>query len=588
MSLRIIKRRQPHFEGPHINNPDGCCSSDAVSVYEDGSAMCYSCGHQLFPHPESYNYDDYIAGREPRPWKGKKRDNDEPEERHVEQDAYQQQAFAVEMKAYEAAQFRGFPDRNITIETAKTYGVKTDTNKNVYFPYFSKTTKQICGFKIRTPDKDFKAVGQIIGDDVMMFGAQLFKEGGKYITIHEGEFDSMAGYQMMGSKYPNISIPTGSKGAYKGCQLSLDYLESFERKVISFDGDKPGVEAAEKVSPLFTPGTCQVLSMPPEQKDANEYLMKNQGGIWMNLFWNARVYTPQGIVNLADDFEALFDRKLQKSIPYPWEGLTKKLHGFRLKELVTICSGSGMGKSAIVREIAYHLLKTTDDNVGCLFLEEDVQRTKLGLMGLAANKPLHLDEVFETCSREEIKGYYDDTVGTGRFYAFDHFGSCQVDEILNRVRYLIKGLDCKWIILDHLSIVVSGLDNDDERKAIDVVMTKLRTLVEETGAGMFLVSHLKRVQGDRGHENGAMVSLSHLRGSQSIAQLSDIVIAAERDQQNSNPVLANTTKLRVLKNRYTGEVGEAGFLLFSHDTGRLMEVNEADLEFMDEGDEGDY
>lgn len=587
MSDKIILRRQPHFDGPHVHNPDGCCSSDAVSVYADGSACCFSCGAQLFPHPDTYNYFDWQAGREPRPYKGSGNASHEHEERQVDNDSYQQQSFNIEMKAYEAAQFRGFPDRNITIETAKTYGVKTDTNKNVYFPYYSKTTKQICGFKIRTPDKDFKSVGKVIGDDVMLFGAQLFKEGGKYITIHEGEFDALAGYQMMGSKFPNISIPTGSKGAYKGCQLSLDYLETYERKVISFDGDTPGVEAADKVAPLFTPGTCQVISMPPDMKDANEYLKKNLGGTWMTLFWNSRVYTPQGIVNLAEDFEALFDRKLQKSIPYPWEGLNSKLHGIRRKELVTLCSGSGMGKSSVTREIAHHLLKVTDDNVGVLFLEEDVQRTKLGLMGIEANKPLHLDEVFESCTREEIREYYDATVGTGRFFAFDHFGSCQVDEILNRIRYLIKGLDCNWIILDHLSIIVSGIDNDDERKAIDLAMTKLRTLVEETGAGMFLVSHLKRVQGDRGHENGAMVSLSHLRGSQAIAQLSDAVIGLERDQQNSNPILANTTKLRVLKNRYTGEVGEAGFLLYNHDTGRLMEVRESDLEFMDE-EEGEF
>lgn len=201
---------------------------------------------------------------------------------------------------------------------------------------------------------------------------------------------------------------------------------------------------------------------------------------------------------------------------------------------------------------------------------------------MAANKPLHLDDVFEGCSREEIKKAYDATVGTGRMYAFDHFGSCSVDEILNRVRYLIKGLECKWVILDHLSIIVSGLEGDDERKNIDLAMTKLRTIVEETGAGLFLVSHLKRAAGDKGHEDGAQISLGHLRGSQSIAQLSDVVIGLERNQQHTNPIVANTTTLRILKNRYSGEVGEAGMLLYDRDTGRMSEVTEADLEFAEE------
>ncbi|AHK11902.1 DNA primase/helicase [Vibrio phage CHOED] len=573
MSEPIILRKQPHWDDPRVHNPESCCSSDAVSVYADGSACCYSCGAQLFPHPSKFNYFDLMDGKEMPQYQSR--------ESTMNNSA---SSFDIELRMYEKALFKGFPDRNISIQTAQKFGVKTDTNGNVYFPYYNRDN-HLCGFKIRTPAKDFRVVGKVVGDDVMLFGQQLFKGGGKYATIHEGEFDALAGYQMMGSKFPHMSIPTGSKGAKKACQFNLDYLETYERKVLSLDGDKPGREAADAVAPLFTPGTCQVITHPEDRKDACEYSKANMGAVYYNMFWDSKIYTPSGIVNLGDNFEALFDRKARMSHPYPWEGLNKKTRGFRKKELVTLCSGSGMGKSAITRELSYHLLKTTEDNIGVLYLEEDQERTKLGIMGMHAKKLLHLDDVFEGCSRDEIKEAFDATVGTGRFYAFDHFGSCGVEEILNRVRYLIKGLECEWIILDHLSIIVSGLDGEDERKNIDIAMTKLRTLVEETGAGMFLVSHLKRVGGDKGHEDGAQISLSHLRGSQSIAQLSDIVIGLERNQQHSNPLVANTTKLRVLKNRYTGEVGEAGFLLYDRDTGRMSEVTESDLEFGDDDED---
>ena len=98
---------------------------------------------------------------------------------------------------------------------------------------------------------------------------------------------------------------------------------------------------------------------------------------------------------------------------------------------------------------------------------------------------------------------------------------------------MIVALGCKRIFLDHLSIVVSGMDNDEdggERKAIDKLMTNLRSLVEETGATMFVVSHLKRPE-KKGHEEGGQVSLSQLRGSGAIAQLADMVIGLERNQQ---------------------------------------------------------
>jgi twinkle protein len=50
------------------------------------------------------------------------------------------------------------------------------------------------------------------------------------------------------------------------------------------------------------------------------------------------------------------------------------------------------------------------------------------------------------------------------------------------------------------------------------------------------------------------------------------VIALERDQQSDDPQEANTTHMRVLKSRYTGNVGMATHLFYDKDTGRLKEI----------------
>tara|TARA_B110000114_G_C14809411_1_gene284107 strand:- start:128 stop:538 length:411 start_codon:yes stop_codon:yes gene_type:complete len=128
-------------------------------------------------------------------------------------------------------------------------------------------------------------------------------------------------------------------------------------------------------------------------------------------------------------------------------------------------------------------------------------------------------------------------------------------------------------------MLVSAVHDGDERRAIDTIMTRLRSLVEETGAGIILVSHLRRVDGNKGHENGIEVSLSHLRGSNSIGQLSDCVIALERNQQSDDPEEARTTRLRVLKSRYTGDVGLAARVVYDGETGRLSELTNDDIEF---------
>ena len=116
-------------------------------------------------------------------------------------------------------------------------------------------------------------------------------------------------------------------------------------------------------------------------------------------------------------------------------------------------------------------------------------------------------------------------------------------------------------------------DEGDERKSIDVLMTKLRSLVEETGVGLLLVSHLRRPSGDLGHENGKEVTLSHLRGSASIAHLSDSVIALERNQQSDDEVIACTTTIRILKNRYTGETGVCSYLHYDKKSGRMSQID---------------
>ncbi len=184
-------------------------------------------------------------------------------------------------------------------------------------------------------------------------------------------------------------------------------------------------------------------------------------------------------------------------------------------------------------------------------------------------------------SKEEIDNYFDilyNGNNENRVWIHAHFGTNSIEDIFSKLRYMIVGCGCKWVVIDHLHMLVSAMYEGDERRAIDAIMTKLRSICEETGAGMLLVSHLRRVDGNKGHENGIQVSLSHLRGSQSIAQLSDCVIALERNQQAEDEQESNTTQLRVLKSRYTGDVGLACKLLYDRDTGRLHEVPLEDYE----------
>jgi twinkle protein len=310
----------------------------------------------------------------------------------------------------------------------------------------------------------------------------------------------------------------------------------------------------------------KVLVMHLTRKDANEVLVNDGAAPITQAFWNATEWRPDGIVSGEDLWQEILNSKDAESISYPWPCLDVRTKGLRKGELVTITAGSGIGKSSFVREVAYHLIKH-GETVGMLMLEESTTKTALELMGLAldVSLPQRKSEVTE----EQLRAAFSQTVGSGHLYLYDHFGSTDVDNLLNKIRYMSKALGCSWIILDHLSIVVSGLDGNDERKLIDRAMTMLRTLVQETGIGLLVVSHLRRPDG-KGHEEGAQVSLSQLRGSHAIAQLSDMVIGLERNQQSD--VEEDMTTVRVLKNRSYGKCGKTGVLLYSDATGRMTDA----------------
>ena len=325
------------------------------------------------------------------------------------------------------------------------------------------------------------------------------------------------------------------------------------------------------------------MSFPNGYKDANDMLRNKKFQEFTNAWWEAKTYTPSGIVELSSLKDEWLHRKEIESVSFPWEGLNQKLFGLRQGELVTFTGGTGLGKSSVVRELEHWLIKQTKDNIGIIALEENKYRTADGIISIEANDRLYLKEKREAYSDEELSKLFDTIIQKGRVFIHSHLGVTDIEEFFSKLRYIIIGCECKWVIVDHLHMLVNVLSEGDERRGIDSLMNRLRSLVEETGVGMLLVSHLRRAAGERGHEKGIQVSLSHLKGSQGIAQLSDCVIALERNQQANNAEEANTTRVRVLKSRYTGDTGLACALKYDTESGRLYEVT--DEETFDNEDE---
>jgi twinkle protein len=542
MSSEIVKSHQPC--------PD-CGSSDALAYYPENT-YCFSC--KAHRHLKSTGEIDHSIPLT-----------------YIEKGTFKPMATVQQQFNSDRLNFSPIIDRKIDVDTCRKYGVKQGTANGKachVYPYYDKDTKEHIVNKIRIVDtKEFFSEGEK-HKKTGLFGQHLFSEGGKFITITEGELDCLAAYQMMGSKWPVISVRNGAASALNEIKYNLDYLGSFQHVVLCFDNDEPGIKATREIANLLEPGRCKIMHL--SKKDACEYLMHGQTQKFVQDFWNARTYTPEGILCGPDIEKILFSEEKIESYPYPWDSLNSMTYGMRRGELVLVTAGSGIGKSSVMRELAHYLMKTANEKVGCLFLEEPVRKTSDGILSIEANKKFHIPASEQNVwTQEDRKQAYEDMNRLENAVFWNHFGSTSLDNLLSRIRYMAKGLDCKYIILDHISIVVYDLG--DERKAIDTAMLKLRTLVQELNIHLMVVCHLSRPSGT-GHEEGASVSLKELRGSHSLAQLPDMIFALERNNQAVSEQERSRTLIRILKNRFSGETGPVTMLLWNKNNGRLTEV----------------
>lgn len=514
-----------------------CNSKDNFARYDDGHGHCFGCGHQDQPP------------------------KDKPPPRI-------QPMAPPKQPLLEFITVQDLPKRGISAETARlyNYGVSSHRGQSVQVAEYRNQQGQVVAQHVRDKDKRFAWLGDTSG--IQLWGQHLWRQGighsgGAFVVVTEGEIDCMSVSQVQGNRYPVVSLPNGAQSAKKYLATNAVWLSQFQRIVLCFDNDEPGQKAATDCLTVLPLGKVAIAHLP--RKDANEMLVAGEGDQLRELLWKATPSRPDGIVNASELWEELIKPGAAAICEYPWPELNRMTRGFRKGEMITLCAGSGIGKSSICREWAHHFLRS-GMKVGYIALEESVKRSMQGIVGIELNKPIHLDPKLAT--EEEVRDGFDRVFGTGRCFLYDHFGSMDPEHLINKIRYLADGEGADVCILDHLTIVISGLTDLDERRAIDVTCTKLRQVVEQTGIGLVLVSHLKRPEG-RGHEEGATTSLSQLRGSHAIAQLSDLVFGAERNQQG-DICDRNELQLRVLKNRFSGETGLCDKLLYDMDTGRLV------------------
>jgi len=518
-----------------------CGSSDAVALWSNGRGKCFACNKPAFLD----QYDDTVVS---------KFNPNTEREYDMSGDSLQ------DINNYDSA---GVRERGLTKTACDEYDMKVsyDSNGTVNAHYYPYTVKgKIVAYKKRTLPKEFRVVGDLKNAKLELFGQSKFQPGGFKVIITEGELDAIAVQQAMLNKYkrtyPVVSLPSSSN--MKILVANREWLRSFKEVILMFDQDEAGEKAVAEAAKIIGWDITKVASL--STNDPCDSLMANPLEL-MTAIFNARKYTPAAIVRGEAIWEAYVERKEVKSIPYPkcLEGLNDKLDGMRKGEIVLFTSGTGSGKSTMIKEIILELEDNTDESIGLVSLEESI--------GDSAEKFIKMFTPPDPTVEQERKAF-ERVFGNERLILLDHNGAVSDSSLIDQIENLCL-LGCQYIILDHITIAVSeGADGKTGNEAIDSVMSDLLKIVKKHNVWLGLISHLRKSQG-RSFEEGHLSSIDDIKGSGSIKQISFDIITFSRNLVAEDEDERNTIKLRVLKSRFTGRTGDCGSAYYDTRTNRL-------------------
>lgn len=430
--------------------------------------------------------------------------------------------------------------RGLTPETLSRYGCAITAEGDLYMPYYS-ITGEVIGAKVRKKGtKSFRFEGN--SDEVTVFGVQT-ANGDRHIIVTEGELDAMSASQMTG--YPAVSVPHGADSAVKHCKKCLKFLESFDTIYVVMDADEPGQKAQSKLMELFKPGKARAVTLPMGRKDPNDMLVANQGQLFKSQLFAGRFFLPVGITTKEDLVQRAVDlyknTDARVGTPTGYAGLDRLIGGWRQGELHTIAAGTGIGKSALSRNLVYRFA----DRGKALYipLEDVVEISSLLFaemrLGASLVRQNSVDEETLTATLSDV---------LENILIYDQRGSVGVEELIDAIGYVVREHDVSFVVLDHITAMADGLEMD-ERKALDACIKKLKfDIASALGVTVVVVSHLSRDTSDK--EDNVPV-LSRLKGASSIAQYSDTVFGVSRKRDST------LMTIKTLKgNRVWGQWGE--------------------------------
>lgn len=549
-----------------------CGSKNNLAIYDDNSTYCWSadCGYKTL----SEEFKELLEDSKPK----KRRKDTMADEKVLSTKPVITPEDAKEIKENTAIRANGF--RSIRDETYAYFGVRhsfDESTGEVEEQYYPCTQEgQLTGYKIREVPKNFRSIGRT-GADTELFGQFRFNRGGKYVIITEGELDALSAYEMLKDYNKSkgwdfeTAVVSPTTGAQSKKQIAAQYrfLDSFDNVILSFDNDKVGQEAIDKLLPVLPKGKVKIMKM--RLKDANEYLKQDKQREFITDFYNAEKRVPVGVLPSGNLYDRIIQQTEVAKVPFP--PFMRKLNemfvgGMPLGYIFNIAADTGVGKTTYVNEMVYYWVFNSPHLIGIVSMELDAGQYGEVLLSRHISRKLSLmpnmNEKLDFLRSDKVKGQSDELFykedGSDRFYLLENRDGT-VEEIQDTIEELVVSCGCKVIILDPLQDILDGLSNEEQA----LFMKWAKGFIKSHGVSFVLINHMRK--SEKSGEQDIM-------GSSTIIKSAAANIILRRDKLAEDPIVRNTTTAEVAKNRVCGITGPAGGSYYDNQTHTMCDIEE--------------
>ena len=520
-------------DNPHQACPfEDCGSSDAFNWNDDGYGFCHSCG-ESYPNKHRLPVFDWAKQSYPL----KRREN-------------------VMMKEVKGVTYDDI--RGIDPEVCKLYGIQIQTDadgKPVRYAYKYPHTVKYRAFddKSKTWIKD-KGVGMN-----HLFGPEFNSNSSNKLYVTEGEFDAASLYQILGQKFFVKSLPSASIGE-KFIKQNYNYLNSFKEIIYAGELDDAGRRSAERLYESF-PSKLYYVPMS-KYKDANEFLM---AGDAEELKWTAlkpQRYSPDNFFCSDEEVaQAIRTENPYDYTPTGHTGLDDKIRGIVKGGLTFLKAPRGTGKTEVIRYFETGLLKNPDTRIALLHMEEMRSTTyrAMATYHLGVNVRTKDDAQENGVSEDDvIKAALEATQGE-RTIVFEMRSHDDPLKLLEYTRLASTVYGAEYIFVDHVQRLayLSQTGVDGATSVLTSLGARMAQLSKELNIGVVFISQVN----DDGRTKYAS----------SLEEEAIICIKIERDVENEDTTVQNTTDFIVDKNRPFARLGRAGSVYYDPETTLLTE-----------------